>query len=113
MAQLHSPAEWLGAAHLLGLKPPAHPVAFLDLVGRGLPVSSLERVVGSVAPTDTSLKYRIVPKPSFARRKAISLHNDRSALSAHVMFRRRAICEACVGGRRNVVRLAEILGETF
>src|SRR5260370_4329370 len=50
--------------------PPAHLVAFLDLVGRGLPVSSLERVVGSVAPADRSLKYRIVPKPSFARRKA-------------------------------------------
>jgi putative toxin-antitoxin system antitoxin component (TIGR02293 family) len=71
MNQLHGRGgEWLSAAQFLGLKTPAHSVAFLDLVGRGLTVRSLERVVGAVAPTDTGLKYRIVPKPSFARRKA-------------------------------------------
>ena len=33
------------------------------------PVRSLERIVAVVAPTDTSFKYRIVPKASLARRK--------------------------------------------
>ena len=70
MNELHGFAEWLSAARFLGVGTPAHPVAFLDLIGRGLPVRSLERLVGFVAPTDASLKYRIVPKPSFARRKA-------------------------------------------
>src|SRR5262249_32878598 len=70
LTELRGTAEWLRAAYLLGLKRPAHGVAFVDLVGRGLPVRSLERVVALVAPTDTSLKPRLVPKPSSARRKA-------------------------------------------
>jgi putative toxin-antitoxin system antitoxin component (TIGR02293 family) len=66
--------ELLSAARLLGLETPAHPIAselsYLDLVDRGLPVRSLERLVAVVAPTDKSFKYRIVPKASLARRKA-------------------------------------------
>jgi putative toxin-antitoxin system antitoxin component (TIGR02293 family) len=65
--------ELLSAARILGLETPAHPLGselrYLDLVVRGLPVQSLKRIVDVVAPTDTSLKYRIVPKASLARRK--------------------------------------------
>jgi putative toxin-antitoxin system antitoxin component (TIGR02293 family) len=66
--------ELLSAARFLGLETPAHPIVselyYLDLVDRGLPVRSLERLVAVVAPTDKSFKYRIVPKASLARRKA-------------------------------------------
>jgi hypothetical protein len=66
--------ELLSAARLLGLGTPAHPLVseldYLDLVDHGLPVRSLERIAAVVAPTDTSFRYRIVPKASLARRKA-------------------------------------------
>ena len=66
-------AELLSGARLLGLGTSAHPLvselAFLELVDHGLPVKSLERIVAVVAPSDTSFKYRIVPKASLARRK--------------------------------------------
>jgi putative toxin-antitoxin system antitoxin component (TIGR02293 family) len=65
--------EILGAARVLGLETPARPLAseldYLDLVDRGFPVRSLERIVAVVAPADTNFKYRIVPKASLARRK--------------------------------------------
>ena len=66
--------ELLGAARLLGLETSAHPLVseldYLDLVDRGLPVRTLERIASVVAPTDTNFRYRIVPKASLARRKA-------------------------------------------
>ena len=65
--------EILAAARVLGLERAARPLAseldYLDLVDRGFPVRSLDRIVAVVAPTDTSFKYRIVPKASLARRK--------------------------------------------
>jgi putative toxin-antitoxin system antitoxin component (TIGR02293 family) len=66
--------ELLSAARLLGLQTSARPLVseldYLDLVDHGLPVRSLERLAAAVAPTDTTFKYRIVPKASLARRKA-------------------------------------------
>ena len=61
-------------ARVLGVKiaanPPASGLAYLDLVGHGLPVKSLERIAHVVAPADASFKYRIVPKATLARSKA-------------------------------------------
>ncbi|HEV8392468.1 MAG TPA: antitoxin Xre/MbcA/ParS toxin-binding domain-containing protein [Dongiaceae bacterium] len=56
----------------LGLKPrPRSGSSWLDLFERiesGLPIMSLESVTGHVAPGDTGLKYRIVPKATLSRR---------------------------------------------
>jgi putative toxin-antitoxin system antitoxin component (TIGR02293 family) len=66
--------ELLSGARVLGLETPAHSLFseldYLDMVDRGLPVRSLQRILAVLAPTDTSFKYRIVPKASLARRKA-------------------------------------------
>lgn len=35
----------------------------------GLPVSSLDRLSGAIAPDDNSFKFRIVPRATYARRK--------------------------------------------
>lgn len=65
--------ELLEAAHVLGVETEARPlesgVAYLDLVTRGLPVKSLERIAHAVCPSDANFKYRIVPKASLARSK--------------------------------------------
>jgi putative toxin-antitoxin system antitoxin component (TIGR02293 family) len=66
--------ELLSAARVLALETTARSVLseldYLDMVDRGLPIRSLERIVALVAPGDTSFKYRIVPKASLARRKS-------------------------------------------
>jgi putative toxin-antitoxin system antitoxin component (TIGR02293 family) len=66
--------ELLAGARLLCLQTPAHRLAseldYLDMVDRGLPIKSLGRIVAAIAPTDSSLKYLIVPKASLARRRA-------------------------------------------
>jgi putative toxin-antitoxin system antitoxin component (TIGR02293 family) len=40
------------------------------VVTEGLPISSLERVVGRVAPDDKAFVYRIVSRPTLARRRS-------------------------------------------
>lgn len=63
--------EFLEAVRVLGLETPARPiqseVQYVDIVEKGLPVRSLERISGTYAPDDKSFKYRIVPKASLAR----------------------------------------------
>lgn len=59
------------AVEVLGLETPAKPVgsdiAYFEMIERGLPVRSLDRVCYVFAPDDKSFKYRIVPKASLAR----------------------------------------------
>lgn len=61
-------------AQLLGVTPKGQAeVTKLDLaeaVRRGLPVKAVERVVRFISPNDVSLRNRIVPKATLARRKA-------------------------------------------
>lgn len=61
--------ELLALARLLGSRPITSELDYLDMVEHGLSIRSLDRIVAVVAPTDTSFKYRIVPKASLARRK--------------------------------------------
>jgi putative toxin-antitoxin system antitoxin component (TIGR02293 family) len=57
----------------LGLKRARRGSSWFDLFERvesGLPIMSLDQVIGRVAPDDTGLKYRIVPKATLSRRAA-------------------------------------------
>jgi len=60
-------------AALLGISPrKAESFTSLDLadaVGRGLSVEAVERLSAMIAPDDASLRYRIVPKATLARRQ--------------------------------------------
>ncbi len=63
-------AEAHSVETLLGM--PANADTLLDLAYRiedGLPVGALERLAGFVAPGDANFKYRLMPKPTFMRRK--------------------------------------------
>jgi len=60
--------ELLSGARVLGLKPPASELEYVDLVLRGLPVNSLKVIVKALAPTDSSFKFRIVSKATLYRR---------------------------------------------
>lgn len=46
------------------------PIQFLDRVQQGLPVGSVDRIAGAIAPADVAFRYRIVPKATLARRKS-------------------------------------------
>jgi putative toxin-antitoxin system antitoxin component (TIGR02293 family) len=65
--------ELMDAARVLGVETDAKPlksgVAYLNLIGHGLPVKSLDRIAQAVAPDDANFKYRLVPKASLARSK--------------------------------------------
>ena len=60
-------------ATLLGVKPKkAESLSAFDLadeVSRGLSVDAVDRVCDKVAPDDVSLRYRVVPKATLARRR--------------------------------------------
>jgi putative toxin-antitoxin system antitoxin component (TIGR02293 family) len=66
-------SAWAQTARVLGLeKPPRKPatdIQYLDMVDRGLPVRSLEKISTAVAPDDRAFKYRIVSRASLARSK--------------------------------------------
>jgi putative toxin-antitoxin system antitoxin component (TIGR02293 family) len=65
--------ETRGLAELLGVKPRNGAFGTLDLadaVGKGLPVRALDRLSAAVAPGDTAMRYRIVPKATLMRRAA-------------------------------------------
>jgi putative toxin-antitoxin system antitoxin component (TIGR02293 family) len=47
----------------------ASPFDVIARIERGLPVAALDRVARLVAPDDANLKYRIVSRATFARRK--------------------------------------------
>ncbi len=50
---------------------------------------------------------------AFAGRQAVRLHHDRRALLAHIVLGGLRLLEALVRGGRNVVGLAEVLGEAL
>lgn len=58
---------------LLGLgRGPGQALSAFDLIGRvekGLPTSALDRLCALVAPDEPALRYRIVPKATYMRRK--------------------------------------------
>ncbi|HEV7367531.1 antitoxin Xre-like helix-turn-helix domain-containing protein [Arenibaculum sp.] len=68
-----SQAGLLDVADVLGIgadeKKPVTPLRMVSILEEGLPVKSLERVSGFVAPSDTSFKHRIVPRATLNRRK--------------------------------------------
>jgi putative toxin-antitoxin system antitoxin component (TIGR02293 family) len=68
------PAQLREIAEILGISSKGRKeVTTLDLaeaVKRGLPITAVERVVRFISPNDVSLRNRIVPKATLARRKA-------------------------------------------
>lgn len=65
-------SESVALARVMGLRR-AENISALDLVERierGLPLTSVERVASRLDPGDRTLKYRIIPKSSYARLKA-------------------------------------------
>jgi putative toxin-antitoxin system antitoxin component (TIGR02293 family) len=63
-------AEVLGIAAPLGQAGSLLWIA--HVVADGLPLSSLERLVSQVAPDDKSFVYRMIPRPTLARRRKAS-----------------------------------------
>jgi putative toxin-antitoxin system antitoxin component (TIGR02293 family) len=64
---------WLEAASFLQIpsknKSLVSPFQLLDILDKGLPVSSVDRIAGALAPDDAEFRYRIVPKATLARVK--------------------------------------------
>jgi len=62
---------WFEAARFLQIpsknKPLGSSFQLLDLLDKGLPVSSVDRIAGAIAPNDADFRYRIVPKATLAR----------------------------------------------
>jgi len=59
-------------AELLGVKPKKKPFTALDLaeaIGAGLPVATVDRLCAAIAPGDASLRHRLVPRATLARRQ--------------------------------------------
>jgi putative toxin-antitoxin system antitoxin component (TIGR02293 family) len=60
-------------AGILGIKGredhPASPFEVIRRIENGLPIAILDRVSESVAPSDVNFKYRIVSRPTLARRR--------------------------------------------
>jgi putative toxin-antitoxin system antitoxin component (TIGR02293 family) len=64
---------------VLGIRVPG-PFRLMSAVEEGLPLSSLDRVVHAVAPSDHKFAFRIIPRATLARRrKALATAKDRSA----------------------------------
>src|SRR5262249_20283600 len=59
------------------------------------------------------LLYGFSNDNALACREPVRLHDDRRAGPAHIILRGACALEALIGGGRDVVRLAEILGEAF
>ena len=57
---------------VLGLRATG-PLPLMSAVERGLPLTSLDRVVHSVAPEDGKFAFRIVPRATLARRRKASM----------------------------------------
>lgn len=66
-------AEFAEVANVLGVarpdKPLANPLQLIRRIEAGLPLTAFDRVMALVAPDDTSLKHRVIPKASLARRR--------------------------------------------
>jgi putative toxin-antitoxin system antitoxin component (TIGR02293 family) len=61
-------AEKNQVSALLGIKA-TNALALISEVEKGLPSAALDRVVKSIAPSDSQFAYRIVPRATLARRK--------------------------------------------
>src|SRR5271165_2989282 len=83
-------------ADVLGIPGTGSPLWIMHAVTEGLPLSSLDRVVGRVAPADKGFVFRVVPRPTLARR--------RKAMGASAS--EPAVLSADEGSR--VARLAEV-----
>ena len=65
-------------SNVLGIRA-SDPLSLMSAVEKGLPLSSLDRVVHSVAPSDHKFAFRIVARATLARRrKALAIANNRS-----------------------------------
>jgi putative toxin-antitoxin system antitoxin component (TIGR02293 family) len=64
-----SPAQ---TAEVLGISMDPHPsISWMsDAVTQGLPVSAMDRVAECFAPEDKSFAYRVIPRPTLARRRS-------------------------------------------
>lgn len=64
---------WFEAASFLQIpsknKPLGSSFQLLDLLEKGLPASSVDRIADAIAPGDAAFRYRIVPKATLARVK--------------------------------------------
>jgi putative toxin-antitoxin system antitoxin component (TIGR02293 family) len=56
-------------ADVLGISGTGSPLWIMHAVTDGLPLSALDRVVGRLAPDDKAFVFRVVPRPTLARRR--------------------------------------------
>jgi putative toxin-antitoxin system antitoxin component (TIGR02293 family) len=74
MSDLRPTSEQTGAvAKVLGFEEAQQPFSMsvlADEVGKGLPVTALERLAHAVAPDDRAFAFRLMPRATLARRKA-------------------------------------------
>jgi putative toxin-antitoxin system antitoxin component (TIGR02293 family) len=65
-------------SEILGIRA-SGPLPLMSAVAQGLPLASLDRVVHSVAPSDSKFAFRIIPRATLARRrKALAAAKDRA-----------------------------------
>lgn len=64
-------ASFSKMAMALGVEatPEASAFELISQLERGLPVTALDRLSAALAPNDRAFKYRIVPRPTYMRRK--------------------------------------------
>ncbi len=62
-------SEIQDVAEVLGVRRPKTPLDLVVTIEHGLPLKSLTRLSGLLAPSDNGFKYRVVPKASLARRR--------------------------------------------
>jgi putative toxin-antitoxin system antitoxin component (TIGR02293 family) len=65
-------------SEVLGIKV-SGPLPLMSAVAQGLPLASLDRVIRSVAPSDSQFAFRIIPRATLARRrKSFATTTDRA-----------------------------------
>jgi putative toxin-antitoxin system antitoxin component (TIGR02293 family) len=107
------------AAALLGLSVKdaarASDVAYLALIEKGLPITSLKNVAEAFAPSDVAFKYYIIPKASFQRAAtARRLNANQSVLVtrlAAIWSQARRIWKSDPGTRDFFFRAHPLLGD--
>jgi putative toxin-antitoxin system antitoxin component (TIGR02293 family) len=81
-------------AEVLGLKEAMTPMALVEQIERGLPLSSFNRVTQYVAPDDRKFRFNIIPKATWTRRQK---SNRLSPGESEVIARIAAVWEKTVG----------------
>ncbi|MBV9288149.1 MAG: DUF2384 domain-containing protein [Hyphomicrobiales bacterium] len=70
---MFSPGAVASSLGLAETSPEAHSLVMLIVrIERGLPVKALDKVARLVAPDDAHFRYRLVPKATLERRKAVN-----------------------------------------